>query len=148
MAQRPNVAGFFLVKVATARAFGFSGMVIVAVVVTTEAFGKRTLPIQRPMNPQPLEVLPYDGVFRCLVRSAKNPKRTYLVDLEAYGGVGKCTCHHFEFRLEPRLSRLPPAERRTNPSRWYCKHLKAARHVRALELLDAIMAMRAEKLKR
>lgn len=99
------------------------------------------------MQPEPLEVLPYDGVFRCLVRSASNPKRTYLVDLEAYGGAGFCGCRDWETRRGPEIRRLTPAQRRQAVESIFCKHVRAARRVRGEQLLDEIMKQRAEKAK-
>lgn len=90
---------------------------------------------------KPLEVLPYDGVFRCLVRSEKN-KRLYLVDLEFYSGVGCCACYEFTFRIEPKLKRMRPAERIALGDGARCKHLRAARALRAAQLLDDIIRAR------
>lgn len=99
------------------------------------------------MSPQPLEVLPYDGVFRCLVRSQKNPKRVYLVDLEANHGIGFCGCYDFTCRKQPSISSLSPKERRASGVRYACKHIIAARGVRAHQLLDEIMKQRAVKVR-
>lgn len=96
------------------------------------------------MQPEPLEVLPYDGVFRVLVRSASNPKRVYLVDLEANSGVGFCGCTDFTCRKQPMVSRLEPKARRASGDRYRCKHLLRARRVRGEQLLDEIMKQRAE----
>lgn len=95
-------------------------------------------------RPRPLEVLPYDGVFRCLVRSEKS-KRLYLVDLEANQGAGFCGCWSFQYRSQPKISRLSPKERREFGKQYSCKHLLAARRVRAEQLLDDIMKQRASK---
>lgn len=99
------------------------------------------------MNLQPLEVLPYDGVFRCLVRSAKNPKRTYLVDLESYNGIGWCGCRDYETRRGPQIKGLTAKERRDAGDECRCKHLVMARRVRAEQLLDEIMKQRAAKVR-
>lgn len=96
----------------------------------------------------PLEVLPYDGVFRCLVRSAKNPKRVYLVDLDSWNGVGWCGCYQFAYRLQPQLQRLKPVERLASGDRYRCHHIVAARRVRGEQLLDEIIKQRAENHKR
>lgn len=93
----------------------------------------------------PLEVLPYDGVFRCLVRSASNPKRTYLVDLEAYSGAAFCGCRDWETRRGPEIRRLTSAQRRQAGDKLFCKHVAAARRVRGEQLLDEIMKQRAEQ---
>lgn len=100
------------------------------------------------MNPQPLEVLPYDGVFRCLVRSAKNPKKVYLVDLESWNGIGWCGCYQFAYRLQPHVKRLRPAERRASGDRFRCHHIIAARSARGEQLLDEIIKQRAEKARK
>ena len=95
----------------------------------------------------PLEVLPYDGVFRCLVRSEKS-KRLYLVDLEFFGGIGKCACWQFEYRLQPKIRRLSPQQRERAGDDVRCKHILEARRVRAEQLLTEIMKQRAEKARK
>lgn len=97
---------------------------------------------------EPLEVLPYDGVFRCLVRSEHNPKRTYLVDLESYNGIGWCGCRDFETRRAPKIAELSAAQRRNAGDECRCKHLVVARRLRAEQILDDIMKQRAEKVRR
>lgn len=97
--------------------------------------------------PQPLEVLPYDGVFRCHVRSEKG-KRLYLVDLEAYQGVGWCSCHDFACRKQPGIERLTPNERRATGTKYQCKHILAARCLRGEQLLSEIIKQRAEKARK
>lgn len=96
----------------------------------------------------PLEVLPYDGVFRCLVRSAKNPKRTYLVDLDSYSGIGWCGCRDFETRRGPKIKLLNAQQRRNAGDELRCKHLVMARRVRGEQLLDEIIKQRAEKARK
>lgn len=93
---------------------------------------------------KPLEVLPYDGVFRCHVRSEKS-KRLYLVDLEAWNGVGFCGCIDFATRKQPEIERLSPKERIASGSKYRCKHIKAARALRAEQFLNEIINQRAEK---
>lgn len=61
------------------------------------------------------------GTFR--VASASQPGRTHLVDVTAYGGVGKCDCDDFRCRREPVLAASPPGS--VFPSR--CRHIHAAR---------------------
>lgn len=63
----------------------------------------------------------YDGPTRFMVPSSKPGEQPYLVELETYGLVGKCTCPHFTARLEPELvaGTRGPALR--------CKHINIAR---------------------
>lgn len=57
--------------------------------------------LQRPRT----VAIPYDGSMRYMVPSARDPEEKYLVDVEAYRGNGKCVCPHFEFNIEPLISR-------------------------------------------
>lgn len=97
---------------------------------------------------QPLEVLPYDGVFRCLVRSATTPGRKYLVDLDANGGIGKCGCRDFETRKQPEIRRLKTEDRWARVDRLRCIHIKALHARLAPQFLDEVLKQRAEKGKR
>lgn len=97
--------------------------------------------------PQPLEVLPYDGVFRCLVRSEKS-KRLYLVDLESFSGIGFCGCIDFATRKQPQIEKLSARERRASGDTYRCKHLRAARRLRADQFLSEIIKQRAEQARK
>lgn len=73
--------------------------------------------------------------------SSASPKRRgteYLVELDAFHGFGKCGCYHFEFRLEPLLSRGVALDRRER-----CGHLRRARRYlsRQLNLNDNTTTM-------
>lgn len=47
----------------------------------------------------------YDHALRFQVKSRTDPHATYLCELDAYGGTGKCTCLDFTMRKEPLLAR-------------------------------------------
>lgn len=96
---------------------------------------------------KPLEVHPYDGPFRCLVSSERNPNRVYLVDLEEYDGVGFCGCTDFATRKQPELEKLTGLERWRTRKRWYCKHIKAVRGWLASQYLDGLLRERARAKK-
>ena len=65
----------------------------------------------------------FDSPLRLLVPSDSPGLDPYLVELDAYGGNGKCTCIHFTTRIEPYLKR--GMEPDTCDSR--CKHIKKGR---------------------
>lgn len=96
----------------------------------------------------PLEVLPYDGVFRVLVRSETQPSVKYLVDLDANGGIGKCGCIDFETRHGPEIRRLSLEQRWRDPDSLRCKHLKVLHASIAPKVLDDILKQRAEKARK
>jgi hypothetical protein len=45
----------------------------------------------------------FDSSLRFMVESHSRVKVEHLVELDAYGGNGRCACEHFQFRLEPQL---------------------------------------------
>ncbi len=78
-----------------------------------------------------MEITPYDHPLRFHVDSeAKGATDKHLVDLAENEFFGKCSCQHFEFRIQPLIDakeRLMPVDR--------CKHLKAVREY----LLDRVI---------
>lgn len=76
-------------------------------------------------------VRPFDNPLRFHVVSDSQREIEHLVDLAENGTFGKCSCQHFEFRLQPALDQgiTPDASER-------CKHLKAARD----HLCDQVIA--------
>lgn len=57
------------------------------------------------MSPPPNTAEIYDSVLRWTVASRTKPGETYVVDLSAYGGEGRCACRDFEQRFEKFLQR-------------------------------------------
>jgi hypothetical protein len=78
------------------------------------------------------KVEPYDHPLRFLVVSDTQPDVSHLVDLGEFEGKGKCSCQHFEFRIQPDIEVGLPHKR--------CKHIDAAR----CYLADAVI----EKLRK
>jgi hypothetical protein len=70
-----------------------------------------------------MNIEPFDHPLRFHVASDSQPEIKHLVDLSENGTLGKCSCQHFEFRLQPLIDAgeitLHPQDR--------CKHLKAVR---------------------
>ena len=77
------------------------------------------------MFPKPRPVpTPYDGPLRWLVPSSSNPGESHMVELNAYGVNGRCSCNDFTCRHEPML--------RSNPvlggvDKTRCKHIRLVR---------------------
>lgn len=57
------------------------------------------MPAPRP--PRLDDVEPHDNSMRWRVRSRRKQVDSHLVDLSAYNGVGRCTCKHYQVRIEP-----------------------------------------------
>lgn len=57
------------------------------------------------MNQPPNTAEIYDSALRWTVASRTNPGETYMVDLGAYGGEGRCACQDFSNRYEKYLQR-------------------------------------------
>ena len=70
----------------------------------------------------------HDSLLRWQVSSEDRPEIIHQVDLAAFGGVGRCSCEHFEFRILPKID--------TEPRR--CKHLLAARNAFADTLIQSL----------
>lgn len=63
-----------------------------------------------------------DSILRWIVTSRTRPEIEHLVELDAFGGNGRCSCEHFEFRIAPDLR---DGRRRQGATR--CSHLLVAR---------------------
>ena len=50
-----------------------------------------------------LEALMHDGPLRWRVTSKTRPDVEHVVDLAGFGGIGSCSCEHFQFRIAPEL---------------------------------------------
>ena len=59
--------------------------------------------------------------FRFHVASESEPAYPHLVDLEAFDGVGQCSCEDFVYRKQSRL------ERGERGAEYRCGHILAAR---------------------
>ena len=76
----------------------------------------------------------FDTVLRWFVPSRSREGVEHLVDLEAYGGNGRCECEHFQFTLERRLKqRLDAGAPASDVTR--CHHINEAR----AELADLLI---------
>lgn len=64
----------------------------------------------------------HDSLLRWRVTSASRPEIEHVVDLAAHGGIGKCSCEHFEYRLEPKIRDGNRCETSTR-----CSHIQVAR---------------------
>lgn len=87
----------------------------------------------------PLQVIPYDGLFRYHVTSARYPDKQYLVDLEHYHGNGCCSCENFAIKHEPRIVTDGYKPKRDE---CRCKHLIAARDYLGRMLIRAVLSER------
>jgi hypothetical protein len=69
------------------------------------------------------------------VESASREDFWHRVELDAYGGNGKCGCENFAFNMEAYLSRgALPSER------YECNHIHAAKRFFTFEMLWKVMA--------
>lgn len=86
-----------------------------------------------------MTVTPYDQLTRYIVKSDVPPHNEYLVDLDFYGGTGKCNCDHYRFRLEPKLCTPEGrAAAKKNPDDFRCRHIRACREQLGQELVDTL----------
>lgn len=76
-----------------------------------------------------------ESPLRFIFKSTTHADEVHLVDLEEYWHSGKCTCQHFEFRIEPLLSRgmIKPC----TPQAW-CKHIRKAREMVAQAAINRL----------
>lgn len=64
----------------------------------------------------------HDTLLRWRVTSSTRPEIEHAVELDANGGLGKCSCEHFEFRLQPKINEGNRCESATR-----CSHIIVAR---------------------
>lgn len=64
----------------------------------------------------------HDNLLRWRVTSATRANIEHLVELNANGGLGRCTCEHFEYRLQPKINEGNRCEATTR-----CSHIIVAR---------------------
>lgn len=68
-----------------------------------------------------MQVAKHDPPWVWLVTSTSRPDVQHLVDLQALGANGECSCEHFQYTLRSRyLSTLMPQR---------CKHIQLVREV-------------------
>lgn len=67
---------------------------------------------------------PHDGPLRWLVPSRSNPDESHLVQLNAYGVNGRCSCPDFTCRHEPALKQNP---RLGGVDKTRCRHIRLVR---------------------
>jgi hypothetical protein len=80
----------------------------------------------------------FDTVLRWFVpsRTREHLGVEHLVDLQAFGGNGSCTCEHFSFKLSKHLqSGVPPGDD------LRCHHIQQARAA----LSDLVVAKKAKE---
>jgi len=83
-----------------------------------------------------LKVTPILGeVLRFRVQSESNPRRFYLVELDAHHNNGQCDCRDFQTRHGPMLKHDYQTKLRRR-----CKHCKAALLYFAERMLERIAA--------
>lgn len=94
-----------------------------------------------PRNDQhALEARPHpDGALRWIVTSRTRPEIEHLVDLDAFSGVGKCSCEHFEFRIAPGLR----DGHRIGAHR--CSHILVARNCFTDAMIQSLSRIRQER---
>lgn len=51
-----------------------------------------------------ITALRHDTILRWRVTSDSRPDIQHVVDLGANGGIGACSCEHFQFRLQPKIN--------------------------------------------
>ena len=110
--------------------------------------------IHRPAN-----IAVSDGILRYTCRSRKDSKKTYIVELDSYGGQGACTCKDFGVRFEPLLKRgltgrqafeqgfikeLRPYQFSPDES-LMCFHIAESRREFANAIIQGVMKMEQER---
>jgi len=86
---------------------------------------------------------PYDGPLRWLVPSSSKPGEHHLVQLDAYGVNGCCTCPDFTCRHEPILKADP---RLGGVDKTRCKHIRKVRQAFIDRLIDELRSKAAALL--
>lgn len=83
-----------------------------------------------------MKVLPYEGLHRFLVASSGSDAEMegleYLVDLTSEGGIGRCACKNWDYRISPRVT---AGEHPVDlfDELFTCIHLRAAREYQLQE---------------
>lgn len=88
-----------------------------------------------------MKVTPLDGLDRFHVQSAHNPDQEYLVDLSENKGIGKCSCLHHHYRIQPMIDARLNTD---DPDRLRCQHVIEARKYLGKELVDTVTKPKAK----
>lgn len=100
------------------------------------------------MSAKDPRIKPFDGLTRYLVRSDVNPQNEYLVDLDAYWGIGKCSCAHHTYRMAPELERPGMKSKALKiPDQFRCKHITLCRQLLGNELVNTLTRTNNETTK-
>jgi len=83
-----------------------------------------------------MEARLHDGPLVWIVTSRSRPEVEHQVDLEAFGGIGTCSCEHFQFRIAPDLR-----EGRREGARR-CGHILVARAAFTDAMIQTIIRSR------
>lgn len=82
---------------------------------------------------------PAGDSMRWIVTSASRPEIEHLVQLDAFGGIGECSCEHFQFRIAPDLRE----GRRAGATR--CTHITVAREAYTDAMIQYTTRMREQR---
>jgi hypothetical protein len=80
-----------------------------------------------------------DSPLRYFVPSESLPGVEYLVEVDAFGGIGCCTCKDFTCR---RIANIKDGSAKSNPPAARCKHIEYARDHLLQKLIDALVEQR------
>jgi hypothetical protein len=80
-----------------------------------------------------------DSPLRYHVPSETRTGRVHLVELDAYAGIGCCTCEDFQMRREPEIKK---GNAKSNPPAFRCKHIEYAREHLLEKLITALVDQR------
>lgn len=86
-----------------------------------------------------MEATVRDGPLVWTVSSRSRPEIQHLVDLEAFGGIGTCSCEHFQFRIAPDLR-----EGRREGARR-CGHILVARAAFTDAMIQTLVRAKQER---
>ena len=86
-----------------------------------------------------MEARPHDNPLRWVVTSRSRPDVEHLVDLAAFGGIGNCSCEHFQFRIAPDLR----DGRRLGARR--CSHILVARNAFTDQMIQTMVRIREQR---
>jgi hypothetical protein len=87
-----------------------------------------------------MNVAPHEGFFRFLVASTSRPGHQHLVDLSEFGGIGRCSCEEWTYRISPRITGGEVPVDLFDPL-FTCTHLRAAREYLFDEMFWRLMAI-------
>lgn len=90
------------------------------------------------------ELIPIEGEkWRYHCTSESDPSMLFLVDLQAFSGLGQCSCQDWEFRRQPKVTALSPKEvsNLSDLEKDFirCKHIRKARVDIGMLVLDELI---------